>query len=76
LGVEPPTTTNFRSDIYQFAKTEGLFGGGAFEGALIYKRDEWNRGFYGRAVTPQQIVLQNEVANPGAESLRQALSQY
>jgi lipid-binding SYLF domain-containing protein len=75
-GVEASTTTNFNSDIYQFAKTEGLFGGGAFEGALIYRRDEWNRGFYGRSVTPQQIVLRNEVANPTADPLRQALSQY
>jgi lipid-binding SYLF domain-containing protein len=75
-GVEASTTTNFNSDIYQFAKTEGLFGGGAFEGALIYKRDEWNRGFYGRGVTPQQIVLRNEVANPTADPLRQALGQY
>jgi SH3 domain-containing YSC84-like protein 1 len=75
-GVEASTTTNFNSDIYQFAKTEGLFGGGAFEGALIYKRDEWNRGFYGRGVTPQQIVLRNEVANATADPLRQALGQY
>jgi lipid-binding SYLF domain-containing protein len=75
-GVEASTTTNFNSDIYQFAKTEGLFGGGAFEGALIYKREEWNRGFYGRGVTPQQIVLRNEVANPAADPLRQALAQY
>ncbi len=75
-GVEASTTTNFSSDIYQFAKTQGLFGGGAFEGALIYKRDEWNRDFYGRPVTPQQIVLNNEVSNPAAESLRQGLSPY
>lgn len=75
-GVEASTTTNFNSDIYQFAKTEGLFGGGAFEGALIYKREEWNRGFYGRGVTPQQIVLRTEVANPAADPLRQALAQY
>ncbi len=75
-GVEASTTTNFRSDIYQFAKTEGLFGGGAFEGALIYKRDDWNRGFYGRPVTPQQIVLGEEVSNPQAESLRQALAPH
>jgi SH3 domain-containing YSC84-like protein 1 len=75
-GVEASTTTNFSSDIYQFAKTEGLFGGGAFKGALVYKRDDWNRGFYGRAVTPQQIVLDNEVSNPGAEPLRQVLSAY
>jgi SH3 domain-containing YSC84-like protein 1 len=75
-GVEASTTTNFSSDIYQFAKTEGLFGGGALKGALVYKRDDWNRGFYGRAVTPQRIVLDNEVSNPGAESLRQVLTAY
>jgi lipid-binding SYLF domain-containing protein len=27
-GVEASTTLNFNSDVYQFAKTEGLFGGG------------------------------------------------
>jgi lipid-binding SYLF domain-containing protein len=75
-GLEASTTTNLNSDIYQFAKAEGLFGGGAFEGAVIYKRDEWNRGFYGRPVTPQQIVLQNQVSNPAAEPMRQALAPY
>src|SRR5262249_4471727 len=75
-GVEASTTTNFGSDIYQFAKAEGLFGGGAFKGAVIYKRDEWNRGFYGHAVTPQQIVLENQVSNPAAEPMRQALAPY
>ena len=75
-GVEASTTTNFSSDIYQFAKTEGLFGGGAVKGALVYGRDDWNRGYYGRAVTPQQIVLNNGVSNPGAEPLRQILSAY
>ena len=75
-GVEASTTTNLNSDVYQFAKTEGLFGGGALEGGLIYKRDDWNRGFYGRPVSPQQIVLSNEVSNPKADPLRQALMPY
>jgi lipid-binding SYLF domain-containing protein len=75
-GVEASTTTNFSSDIYQFAKTEGLFGGGALKGALVYKRDDWNQGFYGRAVTPQQIIFDNEVSNPRAEPLRQVLAAY
>ena len=75
-GVEASTTTNFSSDIYQFAKTEGLFGGGALKGALVYRRDDWNQGFYGRAVTPQQIVLNNEVSNPRADALRQVLAAY
>ena len=75
-SVGAGTTTNFGSDMYMFAKSEGLFGGGALQGAVIAKRDDWNQGFYGRPVTPRQIIFTNEVANPRADPLRQVMAPY
>ena len=75
-SVGAGTTTNFGSDMYMFAKSQGLFGGGALQGAVIAKRDDWNQGFYGRPVTPRQVILDNEVVNPRADPLRQALAPY
>jgi len=72
-GLEASTTGNFGADIYAFAKTEGLFGGGAFEGALIKARASYNEAYYGRAATPREIVLQGTVSNPQADGLRRAL---
>ena len=51
-GLEAATTTNLDADIYQFAKTAGLFGGLSLEGAGILKRDSYNEGYYGAGATP------------------------
>ena len=72
-GVEASTTTNLDADIYAFSKVVGLFGGGAFEGAGIFPREEWNRQYYQSAATPRQIIIDRKFFNPHADRLRNAL---
>jgi lipid-binding SYLF domain-containing protein len=72
-GVEASTTTNLAFDIYAFSKSQGLFGGGALEGAAIIKREAWNGAYYGGQPTPRDIVIGRKVANPKADKLRAAL---
>ncbi len=72
-GIEASTTTNLDADIYAFSKVVGLFGGGAFEGAGIFPRDQWNRQYYKTAATPRQIVIERKFFNQHADRLRQAL---
>ena len=72
-GIEASTTTNLDADIYAFSKVVGLFGGGAFEGAGIFPRDEWNRQYYASAATPRQILIERKFFNPHADRLRAAL---
>ncbi len=72
-GMETATTTNFRADIYTYAKSKGLFAGVSFEGAVIAERGKLNRAYYGRRVSPEDIVTSRTVDNPGANRLRASL---
>lgn len=73
MGLEAATTAALGADVYSFAKTRGAYAGGSFEGSFLYVREEWNKNYYGRAVTSRQIVMERQVSNPGADALRQAL---
>jgi lipid-binding SYLF domain-containing protein len=73
-GVEASTTLNMGADIYAFSKTRGAFAGGSFEGSYIKPRTEWNKLYYGQALSVEDIVLNGKASNPGADTLRQALA--
>lgn len=72
-GIEASTTVALGLDLYAFSKTVGLYGGGAFEGAAILKRDALNTEYYGASKRPRQIVIDRSVSNPQADKLRGAL---
>lgn len=72
-GLEASTTTAARDDIFQFAVSQGLFGGGALEGAVIEPRTSWNDAYYGRTLGAKAIVADPNLASPGADALRAAL---
>ncbi len=72
-GIEASSSTNFGFDLYAYSKSKGLFGGGAFEGGAIVKRETWNDEYYGGQPTPHDIVIHRTVANPKANQLRAAL---
>ncbi len=72
-GLEASTTTAVRGDIFQFAVSQGLFGGGALEGAVIEPRTSWNDAYYGRTLGAKAIVADPNLASPGADALRAAL---
>lgn len=73
-GLETATATNFRADIYSYAKSKGLFAGVSFEGAVIAERKKMNRAFYGQSVSPEDIVERRTVDSLGASRLREALN--
>lgn len=72
-GISGSTTTAAGPDIVTFARTEGLFAGGSFEGSVIVKRNDWNTEFYGQGATPRAIVYDKKFSNPKADALREAL---
>jgi lipid-binding SYLF domain-containing protein len=47
-----------------------LFAGVSLEGAALISRDEWSRAYYGKPVTPTDIVIRREVKSPHSETLR------
>ena len=73
-GLEASTTTAGSDDIFQFAVSQGLFGGGALEGAVIEPRASWNESYYGRTMGAKSIVGDPSLAAPGADALRAALN--
>jgi len=72
-SLEASSTTNLKADLYAFAKSEGLFGGAAFKGAVVLKKDELNRAYYGDGATPKAILIERNFHNAQADALRQAL---
>ncbi len=73
LGIEASTTTNLDADIYAFARTVGLFGGGSLEGAKLFSRDSGNETYYGAVASPRAVVIERAFFNPQAEQLRDAV---
>ena len=62
------------ADIIAFSRTKGLFGGIALEGAVIKIRGKWNSAYYGKSVSPADIIIRGDVANPQADGLREVVS--
>ena len=61
------------ADIVSFAKSKGLFAGLNLEGAVVKVSVDSNRAYYGKEVSPLDIIVRNEVRNPGAAKLRAEL---
>lgn len=75
-GVSSSTTGEFKSDIVAFSRSRGLFAGLSFDGSMISVRSDWNALYYGKPIAAQQLVIQNEGANPGAAPLRETLAKF
>ena len=56
-----------------FAKGKGLYAGLNLEGMVVAVRDSLNKAYYGRAITPLEIIVDKKVANPGSAELLAAL---
>ncbi len=61
------------ADIIAFGRSQGIFGGISIEGAVIAPRSAWNMEYYGAPVSPTDILIRQNVANPQADNLRNAL---
>ncbi len=61
------------ADIIAYGRSQGIFGGISIEGAVIAPRSAWNMEYYGAPVSPVDILIRQNVANPQAEALRKAL---
>lgn len=59
--------------VYTYSRSQGLFAGASIEGTVIAARDDANREYYGRAVTPREILAGKVRAPKGAAKLQRAL---
>jgi SH3 domain-containing YSC84-like protein 1 len=67
-------TANLSADIVSYARNKGLFAKMSLNGAVVATRDALNAAYYGKEVTPTQILIQREVGNPHAKGLIDAVS--
>ena len=75
-GVQGATTAAFRADIVAYSKSRGLYAGISLDGGLLGARTEWNQAYYGQPLAAQQLVLEGQGNNPGADPLRETLARY
>jgi lipid-binding SYLF domain-containing protein len=76
LGIQGATTAAFNADIVAYQNNRGLFAGISLDGGMISARTDWNQIYYGQPLAGQQIVLQGQGNNPGADPLREVLAHY
>jgi lipid-binding SYLF domain-containing protein len=62
--------------VYTYSRSQGLFAGVSLEGTVIMSRDETNSEYYGRKVTPSEILAGKVKVPKGAQGLVKALSRY
>lgn len=62
--------------VYTYSRSQGLFAGVSLEGTVIAARSDANEQYYGRAVTPQEILAGKAKPPAGAAKLEAALSSF
>ena len=61
------------ADFYSFAKSKGIYAGMSLTGSIIDVRGGLNKAYYGKEVTPVDILVKGTVSNKGADPLREEL---
>jgi len=66
-------TAGLSADIVSYSRNRGVFAGIAVDGAVVAVRPRLNRSFYGKDVTPTDILVRRSVKNKNANSLLDAV---
>ncbi len=54
------------TDFVSFSRSKGLYGGVDVSGAVIKPTDDYNKAYYGRTVSPIDIIAKGSVHNQTA----------
>jgi SH3 domain-containing YSC84-like protein 1 len=68
------STANLSADILTFSRAKGLYGGVSLEGAVVATRGALNKAYYGKDVSPTDILVRGTVSNREAAPLVAAVS--
>ncbi len=63
-GVNAATGIGLKSDMYAFARSQGLYVGASLEGSVIHPRHAWNHQMYGAGTTPRAILIDRVTGSP------------
>ena len=67
------STANLSADLISFSRAKGLYGGISLDGAIVVVREGWNKAYYGRRVDPIDILILQDMRNPQAMPLIEAV---
>lgn len=62
-------SANLSADILSFSISKGLYGGISLDGAVVAVREGLDSAYYGKEVTPTDILIRQNVSNPEAAKL-------
>lgn len=67
---------NLKADFVSYAKSKGAYAGVSVEGSVLDVRGSLNHGYYGREVTPVDILVKRNASNRHADALRAAVAAH
>ena len=76
VGRSAEGSVALQSAMYSYSRTQGLFAGVSLEGTVISTRDDLNEAYYGRRVTPQDILAGKIRPPADARRLLDVLAKY
>jgi lipid-binding SYLF domain-containing protein len=62
------------ADVLSFSRSKGAFVGASLEGTMVKPASDLNRALYGKAVSPVDILVRDNVPQGKAEALREDLA--
>lgn len=65
--------STFTEDFVSYSKSKGAYANMSLSGQVIASRDSLNNAYYGKPVTPVDILVKKNVSNAGAAPLEAAL---
>jgi lipid-binding SYLF domain-containing protein len=68
-------TAGLSADLISFSMAKGLYGGFSVDGSVVGVRTALNQAYYGKAVSPTDIVIKGAVKNPQANALLEKVAQ-
>ena len=71
VGAE--AKANITASMVSFAKAKGLYAGLNLQGSVMTVRAKMNKAYYGKEVSPVQIIVEKKAQNEGSAKLRSAL---
>jgi SH3 domain-containing YSC84-like protein 1 len=73
-NVQAASTPKMDADLIVWAKSQGAYAGVTLEGSVLKPDQTDATAYYGRQVTPNDILFGGKVQSPRASTLKQALS--
>jgi lipid-binding SYLF domain-containing protein len=68
-GGAAAATAGLSADLISFSMAKGLYGGFSVDGSVAGVREALNHAYYGKPVSPTDILIKGAVKNPQASAL-------